>query len=752
MNRTVAPRSGVNDLPLLRRRNFLQVVAASSTGFALGGWSGAATARGPYAALIEAGAPDIHPTAMPLAFIRIGTDNTVTVIVKHLESGQGIFTGLPTLVAEEMDAAWPQMRAEGAPANKDLYSNLLMGLQATGASNSTPDGFMQYRLAGAAARSMLVAAAAEQWKVSLDSISVSDGVVSDASGRRSTFGELALAAAKQPVPKSPTLKNPKKFKLVGKDVIPRTDVKAKSTGTAIYTLDFHLPGMLTAVVAHAPKFGSRLASFDEAATSKQPGVRFAVAVPTGVAVLGDNFWLAKRARDQMLARWNDDAAMSISSADITSEYKRLCQTEGTLARAEGDTAAAVTQVKSTLQADYEFPYLAHACMEPLNCVIQLGADRCDLWYGAQAQTPDQGAVAQIVGLKPEQVFLNQLYAGGSFGRRGNVSATFDFVGEAASIAKAMADKGKRGIPIKLVWTREDDMRGGFYRPTFFHTVRAGLDAKGQLVTWDHRIAGQSIAAGTFTESFNLKDGVDHYSVEGAATTPYAIPNLRIELHTTKTAVPVLWWRGVGFSHASYVTETLLDRVAAAGGKDPLAMRKSLLTGYPKHLATLDLAAKMAGWGTPLKAGAPGDRRARGIAIQESYNTIVAQVAEVTVRKDGSFSVDRVVCAVNCGFVINPDVVRAQMEGGIGWGLSAAIHGAITIKDGAVVQSNFHDYQVLRINEMPVVDVHIVPSNDYPTGVGECGVAPIAPAVANAIAAASGQWLTKLPFQLVPAKA
>ena len=689
---------------------------------------------------------------MPQAFIRIGSDDTVTVIVKHLESGQGIFTGLPTVVADEMDAAWPQVRVEGAPADAALYSNLLMGLQATGASNSTANAFVQYRLAGAAAREMLVTAAAARWSCGPEELTVSDGIVSDRQGRRLRFGELAESASRLPVPQKPRLKQPSEFKLVGKENTQRTDAQAKSTGTAIYTQDFHLPGMLTAVVAHAPRFGSKVAGFDGDAVRKMDGVRFVVQVPAGVAVIANGFWNAKQARDRLQVRWNDDGAMTQSSADITAAYRALCATPGTLARAEGDAAEAMKKATSTVEAEYEFPYLAHATMETLNCVIRLDADRCDLWYGAQAQTPDQAAVAKIVGLEPKQVFLNQLYAGGSFGRRGNVSAAEDFVGEAASIAKALADAGQRGVPVKLMWTREDDMRAGFYRPTFFHSVRVGLDARGRLLAWHHRIAGQSIAAGTITESFNLKDGVDHYSVEGAATTPYRIANLQVELHTTKTPVPVLWWRGVGFSHASYVTETMLDRIAMKGGLDPMQLRKSLLTGYPRHLATLELAATKAGWGTRLKAGSPGERRARGIAIQESYNTVVAQVAEVTVRKDGSVSVDRVTCAVDCGFVINPDVVRSQMEGGIGWGLSAAMHGAITIRNGAVVESNFHDFQVLRINESPVIDVHIVQSDVPPTGVGECGVAPVAPAVANAIAAATGRWLTRLPFDVVSSNA
>ena len=377
----------------------------------------------------------------------------------------------------------------------------------------------------------------------------------------------------------------------------------------------------------------------------------------------------------------------------------------------------------------------------MNCVVQLGPDSCEIWNGEQFQTVDQGAVAEVVGLKPEQVKINQLFAGGSFGRRANPAS--DYVREAAMIARQI----KGAAPVKLVWTREDDMQAGYYRPMYFHAIKAGLDASGNVVAWQHRVVGQSILAGTPFEAFMVKNGIDATSVEGASTLPYAIPNLQVDLHTPKVGVPVLWWRSVGSTHTAYSTETLIDELAVAAGKDPVAFRKDLLTGHPRHLGVLELATSKAGWGTPLAPGKAGEKRGRGVAVHESFNTFVAQVAEVTVKGDGSFSVDRVVCAVDCGIAVNPDVIRAQMEGGIGYGLSAALHGAITLKDGVVEQTNFHQYPPLRINEMPAVEVHIVTSSQPPTGVGEPATPVVAPAVANAIAAATGKRLRVLPLTL-----
>ena len=727
--------------PPSSRRRFLKASASAAAGFTLGFYLPGkvfAQMAGPGqggARAVPAG------TWQPNAFVRVAGDNTVTVLVKHLEMGQGTFTGLPTVVADEMDAAWTQIRVEGAPADAALYNNLLMGtIQGTGGSTAMANSFDQLRKAGAAARAMLVGAAAKRWNVPPESIAVKQGVLTHASGKKATFGELAADAAAQPVPTAVKLKDPKDFVYIGKQV-PRTDSRAKSNGTAQFTQDVQLPNMLTAVVAHPPRFGAKVVKFNAEDAQKIPGVRYIVELPTGVAVLATSFWTAKKARDALKIEWDETDAFKGSSAELMADYKARAATPGTVARNDGDAVKALASAAKTFTAEYEFPYLAHAAMEPMNCVVQLGPDSCEIWNGEQFQTVDQGAVAEVVGLKPEQVKINQLFAGGSFGRRANPAS--DYVREAAMIARQI----KGAAPVKLVWTREDDMQAGYYRPMYFHAIKAGLDASGNVVAWQHRIVGQSILAGTPFEAFMVKNGIDATSVEGASTLPYAIPNLQVDLHTPKVGVPVLWWRSVGSTHTAYSTETLIDELAVAAGKDPVAFRKGLLNGHPRHLGVLELAASKAGWGTPLAPGKAGEKRGRGVAVHESFNTFVAQVAEVTVKADGSFSVDRVVCAVDCGIAVNPDVIRAQMEGGIGYGLSAALHGAITLKDGIVEQTNFHQYPPLRINEMPAVEVHIVTSNQPPTGVGEPATPVIAPAVANAIAAATGKRLRVLPLTL-----
>ena len=730
------------------RRAFLKVVGAAGAGFTLGIFSSEdfAQTSGPGKTVGAAATGEFAPNA----FLRIKPDNTVTVLVKHVEMGQGTYTGLPTLVAEELDAAWSQLRVEGAPADAARYGNTIwreafgVDAQGTGGSTAMANSFDQYRQAGAAARAMLVAAAAQKWNVRAESIRVKDGVLTHASGKKATFGELADAAAKLPVPQNAKLKEASNFIYIGKSFA-RTDSKAKSTGTATFTQDVKLPDMLTAVVAHPPRFGATVKSFKAESVQGIPGVRYVVEVPNGVAIVATNFWSAKKGRDALTIEWDDGPAFKASSPDILAEYRRLAATPGKIARNDGDAAKAIAGAAKTIEATYEFPYLAHATMEPMNCVVKLAADRCDVWNGEQFQTVDQGAIAKVVGLQPQQVHLNQLFAGGSFGRRANPQS--DYLVEAASIAKALAAMGKGGAPIKLVWTREDDMRAGYFRPAYLHVLKAGLDASGNLVGWQHRIVGQSIQTGTAFEAVLVKDGVDVTSVEGASTLPYAIPNLMVDLHSPKVGVPVQWWRSVGSSHNACATEAFIDELATTAGKDPVAFRKALLANQPKHLSALTLAADKAGWAKPLAPGKAGNKRARGVAVHESFNSAVAQVVEVTVGGDNKFTVDRVVCAVHCGLAVNPDVVRAQMESGIGFGLSAALYGAITIKDGAVEQSNFHDYPVLRINEMPAVEVFIVPSTEKPTGVGEPGVPPIAPAVANALAAATGKRLRKLPLSL-----
>jgi len=675
----------------------------------------------------------------PNAFIRIAPDNTVTVIVKHLEMGQGTHTGLPTLVAEELDADWSQIRVEGAPADASRYNNLFWGqAQGTGGSTALANSYEQLRKAGATARAMLVSAAASNWGVPSSEITVSKGMVLHKNlDRKATFGELAADAAKQPVPAEVALKDPKDFVYIGKPAA-RSDAHAKSTGSAIFTQDMKLPGLLTAVVLHPERFGAKLKSFDAAKAKAVKGVVDVVAFSTpatnGVAVLAKDYWSAKKGRDALSAEWDETGAFRLGSAEIMAEYKKLAVTQGTVARKDGDVERALKDAPKTLEAAYEFPYLAHASMEPMNCAVKLDSAGCEIWNGEQFQTIDQAVVAKLVELKPEQVKLNMLYAGGSFGRRANPQS--DFVLEAAAIAKAIGGRA----PVKLVWGREDDMRAGYYRPMYYHSLEAGLDAQGRPIAWRHTIVGQSILAGTAFESMMVKDGVDATSVEGAATLPYAIPNLAVELHSPKIGVPVQWWRSVGSTHTAFATECFLDEIARATKKDPLQLRRALLVKHPRHKAVLELAAQKAGWSKPLAKG-----RARGIAVHESFNTFVAQVAEISKKKDGSLKLERVVCAVDCGVAVNPNIIAMQMESGIGYGLSAALTGAITLKGGSVEQSNFHDYPVLRINQMPRVDVHIVSSKEKPTGVGEPATPVIAPALANAILALNGKPVRALPL-------
>jgi isoquinoline 1-oxidoreductase beta subunit len=716
----------------LSRRRFLQGSAGLTLGFCLPGLAAAAGGPG------QAGAAAAAPTGFePNAFLRIGADNTVTVISKHLEMGQGTYTGLATIVAEELDADWQTVRVEGAPADAKRYNNLAWGpVQGTGGSSAMANSWEQLRQAGAAGRAMLVSAAARRWRAAPADIVVRDGVVSHpARGRKATFGELAVDAAREPVPAGIGLKDPKDFRLVGRQAA-RRDSAAKTDGSARFTQDVFLPGMLVAVVAHPPRFGARVRSFDASGPKAVKGVVDVVQIPSGVAVLARDTWSAKTGRDALTVEWDNSAAFRLGTDEILARYRELAKTPGLVARQDGDASKAFAGAARVLSAAYDFPYLAHAAMEPMNCVIRLGADGCEVWNGEQMQTADQHVLA---GLRPEQVRINMLYAGGSFGRR--ASKDSDYLLEAAHIVKAIDGKA----PVKLVWLREDDMRAGHYRPMFHHALEAALDGDGRLIGWRHRLVGQSIAAGSPFEAGMIKDGIDATSVEGAVNLPYAIPNLTVDLHTpADIGVPVQWWRAVGSTHTAFSTEVFLDEVAAATGSDPVALRLQLLAAHPRHAGVLKLAADKAGWGTALAAKA-GERRGRGVAVHESFNTYVAQVAEVTVRGDGSLKVDRVVCAVDCGTAINPDNIRAQVEGGVGFALSAALHGRITLKDGQVEQGNFDGFPLLRMSEMPVVEVHIVPSTAAPTGIGEPGVPPLAPAIANAIAAATGKRLRRLPF-------
>lgn len=711
------------------RRDFLKLIGGVGAGLTLG-----VSITNQKAFASEQSATDV--SFEPNAFVRIGRDNTVTVMIKHVEMGQGTYTGLTTLVAEELDAAWEQMVPEGAPADASRYNNTLWGpMQGTGGSTAIANSYMQLRTAGAVAKSMLVVAAAKKWGVNTDEIVVSSGVVSHGN-KQASFGDLAEEAAKMPVPDPSTvsLKSPDDFTLIGKTKLSRKDT-GKNNGTAIFTQDFKLPDMLTAMVLHAPKFGATLKSVDSKSAKASPGVVDVITIPTGVAVLATDYWSAKKGRDLLVASWDESKAFKKSSVQIMEEYTELSKKPGLPARIDGDAVKAFESSDVVIDNTYEFPFLAHATMEPMNCVAQVSDDACTVWNGEQLQTVDQMNIANLLGIKPEQVTINMLLAGGSFGRRANPRS--DYLLETVEIAKQ-----KKGTPIKLVWSREDDTRAGYFRPAYIHRVKAGLDADGNINAWQQHIVGQSILHGTAFEAFMVKDGIDATSVEGASNNPYDIANLSLELTTVKEGPTVQWWRSVGSTHTAFAVETMIDELAVKAGKDPVEYRMKLLQKHPRWQGVLKLAAEKAGWGKSLPEGS-----ALGVAVHESFATYVAQVAQVSM-KNGMLSVDKVVCAVDCGVAINPDVIKAQMEGSVGFGLSPTLMSTITLDDGgAVNQSNFHDYQVLRINQMPEVEVHIVPSAEAPTGVGEPGVPPVAPAVANAFAALTGNRQHVLPLNL-----
>ena len=665
----------------------------------------------------------------PNAFLRIAGDGTTTVIVGKAEMGQGVYTSLPMLVAEELDCDWRKIRVEAAPV-APAYNHTTFGMMVTGGSSSVWSEWERLSTAGASARLMLVQAAAESWRVSPGSCRTENGVVLGPAGKRLGYGELAAKAAKLPVPKHVKLKDPKDYRLLGKP-IRRTDSAAKSDGTAVFGIDVQAPGMLTALIVRPPVFGATLKSMDATKAKKIAGVRLVLAIPAGVAVVADGFWQAKKGRDQLEIVWDEGQGSRLSTPGMRDEYARLAATPGLAARREGDAEAALSGAARLLKAEYEVPYLAHSPMETLNCFVDLKPDSCLIRTGSQFQTVDRSAAAKAAGLKPEQVTLETTLLGGGFGRRANPAS--DFVIEAVQLARVLRQ------PVKVIWTREDDIKGGYYRPMWYDRISAGL-ADGKLTSWRHSIVGQSIIAGTAFEPMLVKNGIDDTSVEGAADLPYSVANLLVELHSTRNAVPTLWWRSVGHSHTSFVVESFLDEVAHALGKDPYRYRQELLAGHPRHLGVLNAAARLADWGTPLPAG-----HGRGIAVHESFKSFVAQVAEVSLDDSGAVRVHRVCCAIDCGRMVNPDTIAAQMESGVAFGLSAALYGAITLKEGRVEQSNFDSYPMLRLDAMPKVEVHIVKSAEKPGGVGETGVPPIAPAVANALFAATGARVRTLPM-------
>ena len=708
------------------RRTFLKLSGGAGAGLILG-LASPLTGSGPVPAS-AAGAP-----LAPNPFLIIAPDNTVTVIIKHLDKGQGAATGLATLVAEELDADRAQIKTEFAPSDAVKYANSAFGVQGVGGSTGLANSYLQYRGAGAAAREMIVAAAAKKWGVTASEISVSKGVVSHNSGKTATLGELAEAASGEPVPASPKLKDPKDFVYIGKP-FPRVDSADKTLGLTKYTIDYQLPGMLIAMVARPPKFGATFKSLDKSAAEKVPGVVNIIEIPRGIVVVAKSTWAAMKGRDALKITWDDSAADMRGSKELIEEYTALAGKDGFPVRNDGNVADAFKSAVKIVEANFEFPYLAHAPLEPMDCVVQFDGTSAEIWTGSQLQTVDHGVAAGVLNIKPEAIQLHTVWAGGSFGRRAVPDS--HYVAEACQIVKAL----KTTAPVKLMWTREDDIKGGYYRPLYVHYLKAGLDKDGKIVAWQHRIAGQSIITGTPFESAMMKGGFDKTSVEGADNLPYAIPNLKVELHTTKSKVPVLWWRSVGSTHTAHATEHMIDILAREAGKDPVAYRLEMLKDKPRHAGALKLAAEKAGWGLPLAAG-----RYRGVAVHESFSSFVAQVAEVAFKDDGSFKVERVVCAIDCGVAVNPDVIAAQMEGGIGYGLGAALKGAITLAGGKVEQSNFDDYDVLRMSEMPKVEVHIVPSTEKPSGVGEPGTPLILPAVANALLSGTGVRTTILPM-------
>ena len=718
------------------RRSVLAGIAASGAGLIIG-------VTLPERAAAQSGAAkvltaDAGTTLFaPNAFVRIAPDSTVTVLIKHIEFGQGPYTGLATLVAEELDADWSQMRATAAPADVELYKNLALGVQGTGGSTALSNSYEQMRKAGAAARAMLVAAAAKAWNVSPTEITIVKGVIGHAkSGKSAKFGELADAAAKLTPPADPPLKSPADFKLIGTD-LPKLDTKSKTTGAALFTLDVKKPGLLTVLIAHPPQFGATVKAVRDDKARQVTGVVDVKTLPEGVAVYANGFWAAKKARDALEIDWDDSKAEKRSSADILAEFQSAAAKPGRIVAERGKPGEPAAAGKR-LEAEYVFPYLAHAPMEPLDCVIEADEKGCETWYGSQFPTVDQMSIARVLGLRPEDVKITTLLAGGSFGRRATPNA--DIAVEAANAAKALGRK----VPLKVVWTREDDIRGGRYRPFNVHRLTGVVDDAGNISSWDQTIVGQSIIEGSPFESVMMKDGVDPLMAEGAADMPYAIPNFRVGIHKLKLGVPVLWWRSVGHSITGFSTETFIDELLVLAGKDPVEGRLTLLASHPRHANVLKEAAKLADWGSKVPDG-----RARGVAVHKSFDSYVAQIAEVSIGADKHPRVHKVWCAVDCGIAVNPNVVRAQIEGGIGFGLGAALLDAITLDGGRVRQGNFDDYPSLRIPEMPEVEVTIVKSAEKPTGIGEPGVPPIAPAVANAWAKLTGTRVRRLPFKASP---
>jgi isoquinoline 1-oxidoreductase subunit beta len=711
----------------MQRRDFLKISIAASGGLLIG-------FQFPGIDSLASAQPSVS-TFMPNAFVRIGTDERITVIVNHSEMGQGVYTSLPMLLAEELDADWAKVSYESAPVDPK-YNHPAFGMQITGGSSSVWSGLEQFRQAGAAARALLVAAAAQRWNVDPTACRTGSGAVFDRSNRRLTYGQLVESAAKLTPPEHVELKDPKTFTLIGKP-IKRLDTPVKLNGQAVFGIDVKLPGMLTAVIARPPIFGAKMKSFDDSRARSLPGVRKIVAVPAGVAVIADTFWHAKTARDVLAVDWDEGSMQTFSTSQMMQEFRERSKTTGTSVRKEGDAEGALANAAKKIEAVYEVPYLSHLMMEPLNCVVDLRPDSCEVWTGSQFQTVDRANAAKVAGLPNEKVELHTTFLGGGFGRRANPQS--DFVVEAVHVAKAA------GAPVKVIWTREDDMRGGWYRPAFLHAIEGGIDSNGDPVSWRSRLVGQSIMAGTPFAAMMMKGkDYDPASVEGVDDLPYAIPNLTVESHQAEIKVPVQWLRSVGHSHTAFAVECFVDELAALAQKDPYQFRRQLLLKQPRYLGVLDLAAQKAGWDRPLPKG-----MGRGIAVHFAFGSYSAHVAEVSVA-DGKVRVHRMVCAVDCGQYVNPGIIEAQLQGGAIFGASAALFQELTFEHGRLQQTNFNTFPVMRINECPEIETYIVQSNEKAGGIGEPGVPCAAPAIANALFAVTGKRIRRLPIRLTEA--
>jgi len=731
-------RGQSDEAATLPRRQFLKL--AGSVGLALGAFPHLAMGQANQATIDGQAGSALKPTQQPSAFVQIAPNGEVTVAVNRLEFGQGVQTGLSMILAEELDADWSLVRSRHG-SNDPAYVDPLFGIHLTGGSNSVKNSFTQYRELGARARAMLLGAAATRWNVDVATLRTEAGSVLGPGGRKLSYGELAEAAMAFPVPEKVTLKDPKDFRIIGRPTT-RLDARAKSSGRQQFGIDVRLPGQLTAVVARPPMFGARLASVDDSAARAVKGVKAVLRVPLdrgaeGVAVIADGYWPAKQGRDALKLEWNTAAVEKVDSEKQLAQYRALAAQPG--ARQFDADMTPLASAPRQLEAEFVFPYLAHAAMEPLNCTVALTDGRAEIWTGSQCPGLDGAAVARVLGIKPEQVVVHVQMAGGGFGRR--FSSGSDFVVEACEIAKAARAAGLN-VPVRTLWSREDDMRGGYYRPMHLHRARIGFDERGKVLAWDHVIVGQSITTGSVFEQFQVKNGIDATATEGMRE-PYPLP-MRLTVHHPKLNVPVLWWRSVGSTHTAFVMETLIDQIARSTKQDPVAYRMQLFGDkHARHRAALQLAVDQSGYGKQqLPAG-----RAWGVAVHESFQSVVAYVVEASLR-DGQPVLHRVTAGVHCNLAVNPRSVEAQIQGAAIMGLSMCLPGsAITLKDGVVEQSNFSDFTVARMTDIPTLDVHIAPSAEPPTGMGEPGLPPLAPAFANAIAQLTGKPIRQLPFKL-----